>query len=181
MIGHFVRRMGRIGARDDPEPYRGTDVGTAFAPKIFKLIKRPKLGRKERQMRKRWIVVANRTEARIYRDRPFKLIETLDNALGREKNRAMTTDKPSVTGENDPHEDAARQFARRLGRFLELGNYSGRYDEIVLAAEPKMLGRIRSFIDRHLSRKIEWLRKDFGHLSDYEVSRVFGLARRQGY
>lgn len=143
--------------------------------------------REEGCMKKKWIVIANRIEARIYRDRPFVLIETLENELGREKNRAMTTDKPGwshsrffgplgnhmLSGEKSPHEDAAVQFARRLSRFLERQGQARRYDELVIAAEPKMLGRIRGMIPKHLGERIEWLKKDFGHLSDHELARVF--------
>src|SRR6185437_13183338 len=91
------------------------------------------LNERSRQVNRKWIVVADRIEARIYREKPFELVERVTNDLGREKNRALMTDKPgwsrsklaqpssthSLTGEKNPHEEAAVQFARQLCRFLE--------------------------------------------------------------
>ncbi len=136
-------------------------------------------------MKKRWIIIADRIEARIFRETPFTLIKTLANPLGREKNKVLRTDKPgwgkaqysrsagihSMSGEKDPHEEAAVQFARTLSRFLERESEADRYDDLMIVAEPKMLGRIRSFLAPHLSERVHWMKKDLGHLSDYQIGK----------
>ena len=137
----------------------------------------------------KWLVIADRTKARIYKQKPFTMIDTLENSLGREKNRAMTTGKPglsrskfsqpssthSLTGEKSPHEDAAMQFARSLCRFLERRNAEHKFSELLIAAEPKMARSIRSSMEKHLTEKVHWMKKDFAHLSDFQIGEVFEL------
>lgn len=140
-------------------------------------------------MKTKWIVVASRIEARIFKEKPFRLIKTLENPLGREKNKALMTDKPgwskaqysksaglhSMTGEKDPHEEAAMQFARTVVHYLELEGQAHDFDKLVIVAEPRMMGRIRSHLSKHLSERVQWTQKDLGHLSDYEVGKTLGL------
>jgi protein required for attachment to host cells len=141
-------------------------------------------------MKIKWIVVADRIQARIFRSRPLTLIKILKNPLGREKNKALRNDKPgwgksqfsgsagihSMSGEKDPHEDAAIQFARRLCRFLER-NYEARlYDQLTIAAEPKMMGRIRRQLAPQISDGVQWIQKDFGHLNRLQIGASLGLS-----
>ncbi|MGZ3722314.1 MAG: host attachment protein [Bdellovibrionales bacterium] len=144
-------------------------------------------------MAAKWIVVADRTKARIFKEKPFTNIKTLKNDLGREKNRAMTTDKPgwsrskfsqpssthALTGEKSPHEDAAVQFARTLCRYLEHESQEHSFDGLLIAAEAKMMGRIRDSLPKHLSEKADWLKKDFGHLSEHEIGQALGLGQKR--
>ena len=146
-------------------------------------------------MKTKWIVVANRTQAKIFKENPFVLLKTLENPLGREKNLALRTDKPgsgksqysksagihSMTGEKDPHEEAAIQFARELSRYLEHQGEQHRFDELVVAAEPKMMGRIRKTMALHLSETVQWIQKDFGHLSDYQIGKSLGITNERKY
>lgn len=134
-----------------------------------------------------WIVVANRTDARVYCTHPFALHRNLHNELGREKNKAMTTDKPgwsrsklsqpssthSLTGEKNPHEDAAIDFARRIAHYLLSQSQAHHVDKLTVCAEPKMMGRIRGNMDEHLSEEIEWVPKDLGHATDHEIETIF--------
>ena len=46
-----------------------------------------------------------------------------------------------------PHEHEARDFARQLAETLRLARVAGRYDRLILAAEPKFLGLIREALD----------------------------------
>lgn len=136
----------------------------------------------------KWIVVIERSRARIFLANPFRHIETLENELGREKNKAMTTDKPgwsrsklaqpssthSLTGEKNPHEDAAVDFARRISRHLEHEAQAHNFEELTIVAEPKMTGRIRQFLGSPALPEVEWLRKDWSHLSDHEIGAQLG-------
>ena len=67
-----------------------------------------------------WIVVVNRTQARIYQKKPFVLIQRLENEIGREKNRAMTSDKPSgamsaISARRPPRQPGSGGGNRRRG------------------------------------------------------------------
>lgn len=140
--------------------------------------------------KRRWIVVVNRVEARIFDGRTMNLREVLVNELGREHNRALTTDKPGVsrsrfsgvshvhalTGEKDPHEDVAVAFAKRIAVFLEKSMGLDKFDSLAIFAEPRMLGRLRSNFSKRLIAVIEFHPKDFGHLSVVELKTV--IAKR---
>ena len=137
----------------------------------------------------KWVVIIDRTKAHIFTQKPFTLIETFENRLGREKNRALTYDKPgwsrskfkgpssthALTGEKNPHEDAAKQFAKKVGRYLEHQIGTHQFDEVTIVAEPKMMGRLRNEIGPHLLNCTHWIKKDFGHLSFSEVGKRLGF------
>ena len=111
------------------------------------------------------------------------LLNILENSLGREKNRALTTDKPgaarsrfsgafgmhSLSGEKNPHEDAAVQFAKRLGHYLNKEEHTNKFDDLLIAAEPKMMGRIRAALGFKLSERVKWFKKDLCHLTADEI------------
>jgi protein required for attachment to host cells len=117
---------------------------------------------------KQWIVVVTRTGARVFKSPEFEVITTLLNPLGREKNRAMTTDKPGLA-EKNPHEDAAVGFAKRIARYLHVKNSQNRFDELVIAAEPKMLGRLKAELDKTVAAKVRWWAKDLGKIPDADI------------
>ena len=144
-------------------------------------------------MAAKWIVIADRTKARIFKEKPFTCIKTLENELGREKNRALRNDKPgwsraqysgsagihAMNGEKNPHEEAAIQFARTICKHLEHESQVHQFDDLLIAAEPKMVGRIRESLPKHLAEKTNWLKKDFGHFSEHEVGQALGLVHRE--
>lgn len=132
----------------------------------------------------KWIAVVTRTGARVFSEKNFRLIVEMKNPLGKEKNKAMTTGKPGVgrtkfkggspfgmTGEKNPHEDAAIAFARNVSEYLRKRLDEQRYDQVVIAAEPKMMGRIRGCLDESVQERAEWLRKDLGPLTAHEIKR----------
>lgn len=138
-------------------------------------------------MAKNWIVVVNRVEARIFDGRTMQRLHRLVNNLGREKNRAFTTDRPGVgrnrmaargsihnlTGEKKPHDEAALQFTRRLSLFLRrrLGNKS--FEKLTVVAEPRMQGWLKKSLDKNVLDVCSWKSKDLGHNSDHELKILF--------
>jgi protein required for attachment to host cells len=140
-------------------------------------------------MPKRWIAIVNRTEARIFSEKPFKRIGQLKNLLGRAKNREMTTDRPNLnrsnfggakgihgtSGEKSPHEDAAVMFAKRLSEYFRKAHATNRFDTLTIVAEPKMLGRVKSEFHKTMRSCTEWVGKDFGHASNVEIPRLLGI------
>ncbi|PWU20412.1 MAG: hypothetical protein C5B49_04320 [Bdellovibrio sp.] len=140
-------------------------------------------------MSKQWIMVFNRADAKIFNRQPFQLIETIPNELGRAKNKEMTSDKPgssrtriggasttySLTGEKDPHEDAAIQFCRQLAEHLNKSHLKHQFDKLLLVAEPKMKGHLHRELGKDVLATVEWLEKDFAHLSEAELRDRLGL------
>lgn len=142
-------------------------------------------------MQKRWIAIVNRTDARIFSERPFKRISQLKNLLGRAKDREMTTDKPAVRGtpfsgikgthrtggEKSPHEDAAISFAKRVSEFLRKAHAENKFDSLMVVAEPKMLGRVKAEFDKTVNNCTEWVGKDFCYASNLEIPKLLGLKK----
>lgn len=136
-------------------------------------------------MAKQWIVVATRTGARVFSARQFSLVAEMNNDLGREKNRAFTTAKPvsgrnrtasrasthRMTGEKTPHDDVAKAFAKDIKSYLTMQMNLHRFDEVLIAAEPRMMGWLKGQMSEKLKARVDWLPKDLGRLSTHEVKR----------
>jgi len=113
-----------------------------------------------------WIVVADRSRARLFRaEAPRSIVETEDHANpdGRARERDLVSDRPSRMPEMpahargaldspSPEEHAAMQFARMLCDRLELGRTAGDYDRLVVIAPPEFLGMLRQAAGVHLRR-----------------------------
>jgi protein required for attachment to host cells len=130
-------------------------------------------------MGRRWIAVVTRTRARILDRRDFSLIRTFDNDLGRERSRAMSADKPGVSRgkyaanpnihrlarERSPHEEAAVVFARKVSSYLTRSFNQHYFDDILVVAEPRMMGRLRKHFSRRLLDHCQFEMKDLGRMS----------------
>lgn len=110
----------------------------------------------------KWIVVANRTGARIFETRgiggELRLVMELDDPRGRLHDREFNSDRfgrsfgpgnlrHAHEPEEHPFERAAANFARRIADELSRARAAGRYDALMLVAEPKFLGILRASLD----------------------------------
>lgn len=133
-------------------------------------------------MSTKWIVIINRVEARVFDAEGMLRINVLQNAAGREKNRAFTTDKPftgrssglskSLThsvGESSPHDEVAKRFAKKIGNYLKKRFDEHLFESVVLVAEPRMHGWVNSALDDQLKKLATWESGDLGKLSDHEL------------
>lgn len=127
-----------------------------------------------------WIVVTSQKEARVFttsdRRRRLKLLKTFKNPLAGEKRRDLIRKEAgrgvksfgrvgavsySQTKRRDPVDEAARQFARELSRFLDADRLKGNFESLTVVAEARLLGKIRSEMSRDLAHSVQrWLRKD---------------------
>lgn len=144
-------------------------------------------------MAKHWIAVVTRVEARILDRKDFSLINTLSNELGREKNRAMTTGRPgysrgkhaanlnihALTGERSPHEEAAMAFAREVSFFLARNFTQHRFRDVLVVAEPKMMGRLRKNFPRALLEHSEFQAKDLGRVSTHDLREMISSSSHE--
>ena len=138
---------------------------------------------------KKWIVIANRISTRIYSEKSFQHIITMKNPMGKERNRSLKYDQPgmsqakfsgassthSLTGEKNPHEDAAVDFAREIRNYLKKESDQNNFDKLLIVAEPKMMGRIREHLPKRIMEHCEWVSKDLGHVSEAELPQSLGL------
>lgn len=138
-------------------------------------------------MAENWLIVVDRTEARIYDAKNMRRLGTLKNPLGREKNRAFTTSRPGLdrnrsltkssthklTGEKSPHDDAAKKFAREVSAYLYKNFSKQKFANLTVASEPRMQGWIKGHMKRRLADHTEWNPKDLIKLNDHELKILF--------
>jgi protein required for attachment to host cells len=116
---------------------------------------------------KTWILVANRSEARLFsavgNSNDLQLVENLYHPEGRLKGRDLFTDH--VEDESSSLSEILRQFARNLSERLNKGRAQNAFSKLVLIADSKLLGEIRAGLDRITRHKINvTYDKDLAHL-----------------
>jgi protein required for attachment to host cells len=125
-----------------------------------------------------WILIASRTGARIIerQGRELSLVQELSHARGRLRDREVDSDRhgrsSSRTGAShafgqpeSPHEHDAKAFARELAESLRQGRMEGRYQRLVLIAEPHFLGLLRQALDDVTGRLVAaTVSKDLTHV-----------------
>lgn len=110
-----------------------------------------------------WALVADRSQARILENRgPGKglsVVEDVEHPEGHWQDRDVKSDKMgrafdkggegrhAMESPDLPHEHLANMFAKHLAEKLRTARAAGRYQRLVLAAEPNFLGRLRAQLD----------------------------------
>ena len=128
-----------------------------------------------------WYVVVSQKEARIFIRSPERrslvLIDSIKNPLGKVKRRALVH-KPagrgvktlgrtgvvsySQTKRHDPHEEASKQFAKSISKYLRAQKLKKKFDALTVVVEPRFLGKLRTEMSESLLRSVKlWIRKDF--------------------
>lgn len=119
-------------------------------------------------MAKIWVLVADRSRARLFSandDRSLREIESRLNPDGRAQDRELVSDRasrmPEMAGRprgaleaSSAEDHVAEQFARALCDGLERGRTSGAYERLVLIAPPEFLGVLRAAAGEHVSRHV---------------------------
>jgi protein required for attachment to host cells len=106
-----------------------------------------------------WLCVAHRGGARVIessgRGAALKTLFTLDHPEGRLREQDLETDAPGTAFESaspgqramqrqqQATEHVAETFAKNISDLLERGRQTGSYDQLVLVAPPRFLGRLR--------------------------------------
>lgn len=134
--------------------------------------------------KKRWVLVADGTRARIF----SKGFNTLHNVMGQDfisdnlKDREMLSDKPGRSYESanptrhayeprtDWHEHHKQLFAKELCSILEKACENADFDELIIISPPKMLGDIRGNLGKRILPKITAeIPKDISKLSERDL------------
>jgi protein required for attachment to host cells len=130
--------------------------------------------------------VANQAGARIF-EHPaagagLTLVEEIDHPEGRLKSREIDTDRagaafesaaPGVRAmgrEESAHERVAADFARKLAATLTASRNGGRFDQLVIVADPHLLGLLRRAMDVPTSSRIKrTLPKNLAHVPTHAM------------
>ena len=144
---------------------------------------------------KNLILIAHRGGAVLYqreeRERRLELLEYFDNPEGRMKEREINSDRQGQSFNSNPRgchansygsdqsakAHATRAFAARLAERLEHHALNPLYRRFIIAAEPRLLGMLRSAIGPNTQRKVSRIiRKDLAKTSEYELPGVLERA-----
>jgi protein required for attachment to host cells len=139
----------------------------------------------------RWLIVMGRKSAKIFtvsdKKPSLKWIKTLQNPLGREKNKVMSYDKPGMsmgkysknmsphdlTGGKNPHEYVAVEFAKKVSDFLKHKSEDNEFSKLTIAAESHMMGLIKkTFKAEKMKLDVEWVKKDLDKLTVKKIEAI---------
>ena len=117
-----------------------------------------------------WVVVANRTTARILAAPSpigaLKQIEVLQHPQGRASARALTSDAPgrafdskgggrhALESEVGPQRQEAIDFARRIAARLEAARVHDETQRVILVAPPEFLGHLRDVLSAQVRKVV---------------------------
>lgn len=139
-------------------------------------------------MPKTWVVVAHRGGARLFENKgPGKgldLLREIDHPEGRLKNREIDTDKPgrsyeshggarhAYDKERESTTHVAEQFAKQISGILDEGRNRQAYGRLVLVAEPRFLGNLRSALSRETASMVSaTIDKDLGGIDQRDMAK----------
>ncbi len=135
-----------------------------------------------------WILVANRSQARIFRylglRSGLELVEKIRHPESRERTGQMISDRPgrvfdsigsgrhSLSTEVDAHDERALEFARSLAERLRAARGRNEFSRLMIVAEAGFLGRIKQALDGQVLKSVvATLDRDFHQKSSSELSR----------
>lgn len=133
-----------------------------------------------------WIVVADRTEARLFESKgagmgALQHMRDIPHPEGRLRTRDMEADKSgrmsdsfgtrhALSPHHDPEERHAQKFAHHLAEILNKGRNDHAYQKLILVAEPGFLGDLSGALDKHTSALVEKaVGKDLMHVGENEL------------
>jgi protein required for attachment to host cells len=136
-----------------------------------------------------WILVANASRARLFRERgkSLALVETFEHEASRARVRDLMADaqgrkpngqpghatghRPGAEPDTDPKEVEVQKFAHELADALEDSLLEHAWERIVIMAPPHFLGLLRGVVSSQVSRRIELdLGKDYTALRPEELA-----------
>ncbi|MGR8942207.1 MAG: host attachment protein [Gammaproteobacteria bacterium] len=118
-----------------------------------------------------WVVVADHSRARFFQTEsssaPLEEIDNLVHAEARLHDREMTSDLPgkiknpgghggghAFEQETDPKKHEADVFAGKIVHYLEQAHNVNRFSQLIIIADPSMLGLLRQHMPSHLNTHV---------------------------
>lgn len=149
-------------------------------------------------MAQTWVLVANSSEARIFKmDRNGKtldLLDTIDHPESRKKAAELVSDRPGhyqgdTTGSahgafsepTNPKTHEQERFAMELAGLLDHGRTANRYGRLVVVSSPRFKGLLNKHLNKGVSRLIwDQIDKDYTQLPERDLlQRIAPQIRRE--
>lgn len=140
---------------------------------------------------KTWMVVANRSEARLFElsgrgtkaRQQLKLLKKMENPKGRLKSGEINAERPGISTSSvtfargrlakkqSPEDRIAQIFAKSISEELERGCNEHLFDHLILVIEPNFLGVVRAALSKKTFKAVsETFHKDLVNLPDHDLS-----------
>lgn len=133
-----------------------------------------------------WILISDGAKAKIYDyNGPKHKLTLVDDAkfkhtnkptrelTSTERGRSLQTYGSSMSSldpRTDPHEHEKQKFAQELAKFLDTKHK--RYERLIVAAPPKMLGYIREKLSKQqIQKTVASIDKDLTNASEVEIEK----------
>ncbi|NGX61689.1 MAG: hypothetical protein K940chlam9_01178 [Chlamydiae bacterium] len=136
-------------------------------------------------MRKVWIVVANSSQAKIFRAENVQTLveyKSFVHEESQEPSRELTSDRQGrqtsrVGYGTDTYQEQTTtkakeqsQFAHEIADFLAQGYHSGEYERLYLISKPPFLGYLRQCLNGNVSKLVESeIQKDLTQLKPGQI------------
>ena len=132
-----------------------------------------------------WIVVASRDEVRIFERKGKKdltLVTDIGNPEGKLHPRDLVSDKAGTSSDNrmrrrlaysteqSPKERSLINFYREIGDQIDLALNKQKFDRLILIAEPRLLGILRSVLPSSVHNVIiQEIHKDLAFATEEQI------------
>jgi len=141
-------------------------------------------------MKKTWVVIADASQARVYRidqaAHQLVWVNTFEHPQSRLKSGELTADGPgsqSAKGagalhtaynpRSDQHEIEKENFAKELANALDVARNDHHYDELILIAEPHFHGLLHSQLSDHVNRMVsQSIKKNYLSANERELYKL---------
>jgi protein required for attachment to host cells len=136
-------------------------------------------------MSKHWIVVADRSKARIFTVSEsrgaLQEVETLEHPEGREQSRNVNADRQGRAFDSsgqgrhamgasvEPMEQDAIRFSKKVSEHLKAACHKGRCERLMLVAGPAFLGLLRKQLNTPPGVTVAEIEKNLGHFDAREI------------
>lgn len=136
-------------------------------------------------MSKLWVVVADKSKARIFTvaDPRGALLDEgiLEHPQARDREQTLTSDRPGRSFDSkgqgrhamgssvEPDRQETIRFAKHITDHLQAAHYKGRCDRLMLVAGPPLLGLLRENLKTASGMKISELEKNLGQYDAPEI------------
>jgi len=147
------------------------------------------------RMKRTWVVVMDRMGARIFerlaRKKELSLLREWEHPGGDFREQELTSDRPGIGRMNSREyrgnvynpgssakEQSLKQFCREVAHYLNACRLNptqneNSYDELILVAESRTLGILRSVLNEQVSRKVVGtLDKDFAWIETRDLPEI---------
>lgn len=134
-----------------------------------------------------WILVANASEARLFKTKntykiDLELLNHFDHPESRMKNIDLTSDRPghyesrggtgrgSYTEHTEPKTVESEHFALQLANEIDSGRVSNSFQKLLVVAPGHFQGLLKKHLNHHLNNIVTFIDKDYTKLPQHDLA-----------